>query len=209
MHLPHATQRRVLQKWIIENSDSEDDPNKLAPKAKQLLEMLQKKDFSVLQISDRYFVHQREGYLCLETKNPILSIPQLAIVEDCSLFLANGYKILIQREKLGENLIDQIFKKKINPEREAYLSTASLERLFLRSRAAGDLFKPIGAPGSKKVSDWMIDRKWSEEQKVETPVFINSSNEIVWIPGFAPAEFTKVVLTDKWVIRLTYGHTGT
>ena len=101
MHLPHATQRRVLQKWIIENSDSEDDPNKLAPKAKQLLEMLQKKDFSVLQISDRYFVHQREGYLCLETKNPILSIPQLAIVEDCPLFLANGYKILIQRGKIG------------------------------------------------------------------------------------------------------------
>ena len=67
----------------------------------------------------------------------------------------------------------------------------------------------MGSPGSKKVSDLMIDRKWSESQKVETPVFVNSSNEIVWIPGFPPAEFTKVTPTDKWVIRLTYGYSGT
>ena len=210
MRLPEATQRRVLQKWIVENTDSEEDSAKLVPKAKLLIEVFQKKEFSVIQISDRHFFYKRGGYLYLKAKNSIMYIPQLATVEDCPLFLANGMKILIEQEKLGKDLIDQIFKKKINPEREAYLSTKSLKGSpFIRSRLSGDIFKPMGSPGSKKVSDLMIDRKWSESQKVETPVFVNSSNEIVWIPGFPPAEFTKVTPTDKWVIRLTYGYSGT
>ena len=107
-------------------------------------------------------------------------------------------------------LRNQISNKEINPETETLLALSSTSsKFFVRSRIAGDRFKPMGAPGNKKVSDWMIDRKWTEAQKSETPLFINQKNEIVWIPGFPPAEIYKVTSVDKWVIRLTYWHSDT
>ena len=79
----------------------------------------------------------------------------------------------------------------------------------LRTRRDGDLFMPLGAPGRKKLSDWMIDRKWTNIQKLQTPVFLNSENEIIWIPGFAPAFSRKIKEADHRVIRLTYNVSST
>ena len=167
-------------------------------------------EFSIMYLSDECFVRKDENYLDFQISNFIEPISYSTTAQDCSLFLPNGSIVITERIKLDKELMDQIFKKDINPQNEAFLSSTKLnERLYIRSRMDGDRYKPMGAPGSRKVSDWMIDRKWTETQKVQTPIFLNCENEIVWIPGFAPAEFTKVTVADKSVIRLTYRHTDT
>jgi len=93
----------------------------------------------------------------------------------------------------------------VDPAIEAYISTeVATAGVFLRSRTPGDKFHPLGAPGGKNLSDRMIDQKWSQQKKEETPVFINNSEKILWVPGFPPAEFAKVKHGDLRVIHLTY-----
>jgi len=111
---------------------------------------------------------------------------------------------------LGTRILDLIDEKLVNPQSEAFISANSLpDYLFLRSRKEGDMFRPLGSPGSKKLSDWMIDRKWSKAKKINTPIFLDQKEEIIWIPGFAPAESAKVSKTDLRVIRLTYQQSDT
>ena len=89
--------------------------------------------------------------------------------------------------------------------KEAFLSAKKLGgHIYARSRKDGDRFFTIGAPGNKKVSDWMTDRKWPQKQKIETPVLVDGQGEILWIPGFSPSGSAKVTKDDRWVIRLTY-----
>ncbi|MEK9772372.1 MAG: tRNA lysidine(34) synthetase TilS [Opitutae bacterium] len=208
--LPLATQKRVLQKWIGEYTQKDAFLDSLATKAAQLVKLLLNAEFSVMQLSDQYFVRKKEDYLELEAADVMVPIPYITTAQNCSVFLPNGSKISTEKLIAQGDLFEKILGKKINPQEEAFLSADNLKGdLFVRSRFQGDTFMPLGAPGAKKVSDWMIDRKWTEGQKVQTPVFLNSSNEIVWIPGFPPAEFTRVSTADKWVIRLTYRHSGT
>ena len=208
--LPIATQKRVLQKWIGENTTPQLANSPFAVKAAQLKEFLQKDGCSVLQLSDSLKVKRSGPFIDLNEINPRVPIPHICVPQDCSVSLPNGSQIAVALIAVDHSLTKKISEKKIDSQKEAFLSAKNLsETLFIRSRIEGDTFKPLGAPGSKKLSDWMIDRKWTEVQKIETPVFINGFNEIVWVPGFPPAEFAKVTTADKRVIRLTYRHSST
>jgi len=44
---------------------------------------------------------------------------------------------------------------------------------------------------------------------MNTPIFLDQKEEIIWIPGFAPAESAKVSKADLRVIRLTYQQSDT
>ena len=64
--------------------------------------------------------------------------------------------------------------------------------LKLRPWEKGDIFTPIGMKGSKKVSDFMIDEKFSTYQKENTWV-ICSLDTIVCIVGYRINEYFKLV----------------
>ena len=69
--------------------------------------------------------------------------------------------------------------------------------LILRPWQKGDIFKPIGMKGKKKISDFMIDEKFSTYQKENTWV-ICSLDTIVCIVGFRiNDEFKLVPETEK------------
>jgi tRNA(Ile)-lysidine synthase len=56
----------------------------------------------------------------------------------------------------------------------------------------------------KKIKDWFIDRKIPKPVRKSLPLFINDSGEVLWVPGFAPAERYKVQPSTNWALRLTY-----
>ena len=208
--LPFATQKRVLQNWIDQNLKGKSAILSVTSKLWELVELLQKDDFSALQITESCFIRRRQEFLRLEIVGSFSFLPLISLTKNSSIFLPNGSRISCSMVEADDPLRNQISNKEINPETETLLALSSTSsKFFVRSRIAGDRFKPMGAPGNKKVSDWMIDRKWTEAQKSETPLFINQKNEIVWIPGFPPAEIYKVTSVDKWVIRLTYWHSDT
>lgn len=61
------------------------------------------------------------------------------------------------------------------------------ENIFLRYRIAGDRFQPLGMEkGSIKISDFFINNKLEKAARDRWPLVVNSSGEIIWIPGLRP-----------------------
>lgn len=67
---------------------------------------------------------------------------------------------------------------------EAWLDAAKVSLpLTQRLVVAGDRFIPFGMKGSKLVSDYMTDRKFSPLQKQRQTVLVDAKNRIVWLVG--------------------------
>jgi len=77
----------------------------------------------------------------------------------------------------------------------------------IRNRRTGDRFHPLGAPGSKKLKELLIDRKVPVEQRDRIPLLTLNRSEIVWVAGVEISERFKVTDDggDLYVATLHYG----
>lgn len=90
----------------------------------------------------------------------------------------------------------------ISPAREAYV-TASSVPLAWRGRMEGDRYQPLGAPGSAKLSDLLINRKIPANRREALPVVLRGG-EILWVPGLPPAHSARLAGPAKGALRLTW-----
>ncbi|MGB0413934.1 MAG: tRNA lysidine(34) synthetase TilS [Coraliomargarita sp.] len=121
-----------------------------------------------------------------------------------TVILSNGSVIETDQVELDPITRDEILSGQIEPEVEAYVALEADCMLEVRAWQPGDRFKPIGAPGSKKLKDWFIDRRIPQKERKHLPVVCIESGEIIWVPGFAPAERFKLQASNKQALRLTY-----
>lgn len=64
--------------------------------------------------------------------------------------------------------------------------------LVVRTGTEGELFRPLGSGGHRqKLSDFWINSKVTHEYRRNYPLVVDQ-NEIIWIPGFRPADFCKL-----------------
>ncbi len=83
----------------------------------------------------------------------------------------------------------------------------------LRYRQAGDIITPLGGPGSKKLSDYLIDRKVDRPFRKHWPVYCKG-NVVLWVPGVGMAqeaavgEETRETITLRYVGRLPDEYIG-
>ncbi|WP_213818503.1 tRNA lysidine(34) synthetase TilS [Garciella nitratireducens] len=75
--------------------------------------------------------------------------------------------------------------------------------LFIRNRRPGDIFKPLGGNGTKKLKDYFIDLKIPRDKRDEIPIIVNEKG-VIWPVGYRPDkryivdERTKMVLTIEY-----------
>jgi len=93
-------------------------------------------------------------------------------------------------------------KGDISPGQEAYVVAPS-ESLAWRGRLDGDRYQPLGAPGSAKLSDLLINRKIPAELREALPIVLAGS-AILWVPGLPPAESARLSGPTKGALRLTW-----
>ncbi|MGI5877449.1 MAG: tRNA lysidine(34) synthetase TilS [Christensenellales bacterium] len=74
---------------------------------------------------------------------------------------------------------------------------------FVRTRREGDRVRRLGAPGSRKLSDDMIDWKISRWHRDRVPL-VAGQDEIVWVVGWAVAERTRITERTGATLRITY-----
>jgi len=55
--------------------------------------------------------------------------------------------------------------------------------LTLRHWRYGDRFRPLGMKGSKLLSDFFVDQKFTESQKQNAFLLVSAENQIVWVVG--------------------------
>ncbi len=75
--------------------------------------------------------------------------------------------------------------------------------LVVRSRRPGDRFMPPGLDGrSKKLQDYLVDRKVPRAERDLLPLVVDDDNRIVWVVGHAVAERFRVPGPSDGVISL-------
>lgn len=73
--------------------------------------------------------------------------------------------------------------------------------LVIRKWAHGDWFKPLGMKGSKKLSDYFTDRKFSLPEK-ENTWLICSGDDIIWIVGERADDRFKITNHTKEIFKI-------
>jgi tRNA(Ile)-lysidine synthase len=85
----------------------------------------------------------------------------------------------------------------------AVVQAASVIPPFVvRSRRAGDRFRPIGAPGRRKIQDLLVDRKVPRGERDRVPIVEDTTGRIVWVAGLALAEECRVTAAEAGVVIL-------
>jgi tRNA(Ile)-lysidine synthase len=116
------------------------------------------------------------------------------------LFLPSGGSLVGEavQWKAGEHPY-----RESNPAIRSWLHGAG-QPLYVRQWSSGDRYRPMGAPGTRKLQDIFCDAKLNSEQKQALPVILNSKGEILWVPGSPPAEHAKISVGINSALRLTY-----
>ena len=73
--------------------------------------------------------------------------------------------------------------------------------LILRHWRQGDRFHPLGMKGSKLLSDFFVDQKFTEWQKQNAWLLTNAEGDILWVVGFRIDNRFKVTSETKSVLR--------
>jgi len=73
--------------------------------------------------------------------------------------------------------------------------------LLVRSREEGDRYRPLGAPGRKKLKEILRAKGIPRAERDRLPVFC-SRGKIVWVPGLPVAEDFKVTALTREIFRL-------
>ncbi len=109
-----------------------------------------------------------------------------------SLCLPEG---ILETEVLEPDQID-FSEYKSNSKEIAYFD---LDRLSLpikvRYRAPGDLFKPFGYKGRKRLKKFLIDEKIPVYKRDSIPLVVDSADNIIWIAGIRRSNITPI--TDR------------
>jgi tRNA(Ile)-lysidine synthase len=81
-------------------------------------------------------------------------------------------------------------------------SAAAAGPLRVRSRKAGDRFRPLGLGGTKKLQDFLIDRKVAAGERDQIPLVVDEHDRIVWVAGHAVCEDFRVTAATEAVVIL-------
>lgn len=74
--------------------------------------------------------------------------------------------------------------------------------LTVRSWQPGDRFRPLGAPGSRKLQDIFVDAGVPRRLREHVPVVLDEDG-IIWIAGFRPADRVKIVAATTRCLCIT------
>jgi tRNA(Ile)-lysidine synthase len=185
-HKPRAIQRRLLEKccWVVG----------CQPQSRQiedlLLLALKNSPGGVLHLSDGLRVtknNKKLGFAYPQGRGPLrgdlsftdgIEFPETSITEPGIFeFPQLGKKLLVKHHSKNTAFSGQIF-----PAGELLDSSLFSFPLTLRGPKPGDRFHPLGAPGSKKVSDFLSDQKIDRNTRGLVPVLC-TEDSIIALPG--------------------------
>ncbi len=76
--------------------------------------------------------------------------------------------------------------------------------LRARSPRPGDRFRPLGAPGAKSVSRYLMERRVDRERRRQVPLVVSEGRGIVWVVGHGVSEASRVQAGAQRVLRLSW-----
>jgi len=115
-------------------------------------------------------------------------------------------------EETGDMVLTSVEKRHV-VDKYAPVSYNSLVQFFdyeklnkginLRNRRDGDIFKPLGSNGTKKLKEYFIDMKIPRELRDEIPL-VCINNEVVWVVGHKISDKFKVTENTNYILKIEY-----
>ena len=105
-----------------------------------------------------------------------------------------GYEIEFDRFATLPNnhCIERVMEEDSNSNNVCRLDSSEIVLpLIIRTRKIGDKVKVKGLNGTKKVKDIFIDKKIALDSRDSWPIVVDSSGEVIWIPGIKKTIFDK------------------
>lgn len=110
-----------------------------------------------------------------------------------------------ERVDVAETLLARLERGEVDPRGEVFLAVPpAAAALVLRPWRAGDRYRPLGAPGTRKLKDAFADRGVPPERRRRLPVVTAADGTVLWAPGLLPAECARVLRGCPSALRLTY-----
>jgi tRNA(Ile)-lysidine synthase len=72
----------------------------------------------------------------------------------------------------------------------------------VRNWHAGDVIRPAGLGGRKKLQDVFVDAKLPREARARLPLVVDADDRVLWVPGLALDERLRVTGGTKAVVVL-------
>lgn len=144
-------------------------------------------------------VIRREGDWIFEKKKPLEKKDY-----EYSWNIENPIDILEAGIRLKARLIEPIEKEKIkfDDRKRAFVDFEKIKLpLIVRNRREGDIFRPIGSPGRKKLNEVFRQKGILPREREFLPLIL-SGDEIVWAPGIPVSENFKVGNETRRIILI-------
>jgi tRNA(Ile)-lysidine synthase len=121
--------------------------------------------------------------------------------------LPDGARLQTRRVAVDRKLLKDLREGQINPATQAFLALPKKSAglvVYARSWQPGDRYRPLGAPGRRKLQDLFTDKKIPAKERPRRPVVCNGQNEPLWTPDFPPAHDLRVIAGTRAALGLTY-----
>lgn len=77
----------------------------------------------------------------------------------------------------------------------------NIKHLMLRNRREGDRFKPFGLRGTKKLSDFLIDKKILRHLRDRVPLLVEG-DDILWVVGIRRADKARITEATRRILEV-------
>lgn len=137
-----------------------------------------------------------------ETEEAVTDFEKPLVIPGRTEFLNNGYIIetdIIKEVKSFEDYTGVSQNSNVH----YFDFDTIISGIYIRNRRNGDVFKPFGSNGSKKLKEYFIDKKIPRELRDNIPL-IAKNNEIIWIVGHRTSDKFKVTENTKCVLKISF-----
>ena len=150
-----------------------------------------------------------ETGLFLESTEAVEVSPwsEIPLILGKRLSLPGGFDAHAEHVTLLAEQRRKILEGRVDVNHEAWLAISESERnlqLSVRPWKYGDRYQPLGAAGSRKLSDVFVDKKWDATRRRMAPVFC-LAGAIVWVPGLPPLDARRINASSRHALKLTCG----
>lgn len=185
--LPLALKSRIVRKRLLEL-----DGNVSEPDVRRVLALLEAQTGTKIELPG--------GYHAWTTAERLLLGHYPGECVYCVPFVQEG-KTITPRGVFESERVER-WQKPANGN-EAYLARSALpEGLVVRSRRNADRFRPLGAPGERKLSDVLTDRKIPREAR-DLPLLC-AGNNVYYAAGLTISEEAKVLPDTRDILHITF-----
>lgn len=191
---PRAVMRRVIHMISIRPATG---TRIAAPAMDAMLDAIEEDRPHRTTLSPEFALRYRHGILTL-SRNRTESLPraEASLPVPGAAFWPDGASLTADYPIGAEHTVaDNSLCVLIRPSEQATLRCTP--------RLSGDRYRPLGAPGTQKLHDAMINRKIPSAARNSLPV-VRDDHGILWCPGLLPSELARLSESDLRPLRLTW-----